>query len=59
MADPFCNQEEWLRALPDVELLAVAQELQERAEQFDAKTRQRVNDELRRRKMPTVQGRRW
>ena len=48
------SQEEWLRGLTDSELTEVAIELQERAEQFDAKIRMRVNDELRRRKMPIV-----
>jgi len=43
---------DWLRSHTDAELLAVAGELQERAEQFDARTRQAVNDELRRRKLP-------
>lgn len=48
------GQAEWLRLLLDSELLAVAEELQERAEQFDAQARMRINDELRRRKMPVV-----
>jgi len=45
---------EWLRVMKDNELTALAKELEERAEQFDAATRQMVNDELRRRKMPTL-----
>lgn len=45
---------DWLRGHTDAELLAIAGELQERAEQFDARARQAVNDELRRRKMPLV-----
>lgn len=48
------NHEPWLRGLSDTDLLAVAGELQDRAEQFDARTRMQVNDELRRRKMPIV-----
>jgi hypothetical protein len=48
------NQESWLRELTDAELATLAVELQERAEQFAAETRMRVNDELRRRKMPTI-----
>jgi hypothetical protein len=48
------SQEEHLRALSDAALLALAGELQERAEQFDSQTRMLVNDELRRRKMPLV-----
>lgn len=43
-----------LRDHTDVELLVIAGELQERAEEFDARTRQAVNDELRRRKLPVV-----
>lgn len=50
---------DWLRKLNDTEIRALSSEFQERAEQFDAKTRMLVNDELRRRRMPTVQGRRW
>jgi D-arabinose 5-phosphate isomerase GutQ len=45
---------ESLRAHTNAELLALAGELQERAEQFDAKTRMLINDELRRRKLPVV-----
>lgn len=48
------SQETSLRSLSDAELLAVAEELQERAEQFDAQARMRINDELRRRKLPVV-----
>lgn len=48
------TQETWLRSLSDADLLAVAGELQERAEQFSATARMRVNDELRRRKLPVV-----
>lgn len=47
-------QDDWLRALTDKELQTIAQELHDRAEQFSPDTRMRVNDELRRRKMPTV-----
>ena len=45
---------EWLRAMTNEELTAVAMELEARAEQFDSQTRQLVNDELRRRKLPTI-----
>jgi hypothetical protein len=48
------NQEDRLRAHTDEELLDIAHELEARAEQFDAKTRQIVNDELRRRKLPLL-----
>lgn len=53
------SAENWLRNLSDRELRAVAAELEDRAEQFDSKVRAQVNDELRRRRMPTVQGKRW
>jgi hypothetical protein len=45
---------DWLRSHTDEELLAIAADLQERAECFDAGTRLLVNDELRRRKLPTI-----
>lgn len=48
------SQADWLRELTDTELVAVAGELQERAEEFDAKTRMLLNDELRRRRMPVI-----
>jgi hypothetical protein len=48
------TQSDWLRALADHELAALVIELEERAEQFSASTRQAVNDELRRRKMPLI-----
>jgi hypothetical protein len=48
------NQEDRLRSCSDAELLEIATELQERAEQFDARTRMLVNDELRRRKMAVI-----
>jgi hypothetical protein len=48
------SQEDWLRGLSNAELEALADELQERAEQFDSQARMRVNDELRRRKMPLI-----
>lgn len=38
----------------DDELLAIAAELEARAEQFDANTRMQVNDELRRRRLPLI-----
>jgi hypothetical protein len=47
-----------LRTFTDDELRAVVAELEERTEQFDAKVRQQVNDELRRRRLPLVKGRR-
>lgn len=43
-----------MRTLTDEELQTIAQELHDRAEQFSPDTRLVVNDELRRRKMPTV-----
>lgn len=45
---------DWLKGHTDTELLAIAADLEARAEQFDSATRQLVNDELRRRKMPTI-----
>lgn len=48
------NQADRLREMTDAELIELAAELQERAEQFDAKTRMLVNDELRRRKMAVI-----
>lgn len=52
--------EDWLRAMSDTELKVVVSELEARAEQFDAKLRSQINDELRRRRMPLVNGaRRW
>lgn len=45
---------DWLREMTDIELVAVVQELQERAECFDANCRSLINDELRRRKLPVV-----
>lgn len=43
-----------LRYLTNTELAAVVEELEERAEQFDAKVRMQINDELRRRRLPTL-----
>ncbi len=48
-----------LRKMTDAELAAIVAELEERADLFDAKTRQLLNDELRRRRLPLVHGRRW
>lgn len=48
------SQEDWLRGLSNDELESLAIELQMRAEQFSPETRMRVNDELRRRKMPVI-----
>lgn len=45
---------DWLQAMSDSELKALVKELEERSEQFDTQTRSLVNDELRRRKMPTI-----
>lgn len=43
-----------LRPLSDLELEGLVAELEERGEQFDASLRQKVNDELRRRRMRLV-----
>lgn len=48
------GRSEWLEAMEDNELKAVAHELETRAEQFDAGTRMLVNDELRKRGMPLL-----
>jgi hypothetical protein len=48
------TQSDWLRVMADHELAALVTELEARAEQFSAQTRQEVNDELRRRKMPLI-----
>lgn len=48
------SQDNWLRALSDAELNGVVAELEARAEQFSMQTRQLINDELRRRKMPIL-----
>lgn len=45
---------DWLRGHTDEEILAIAREMESRAEQFDSKARQVMNDELRRRKLPTI-----
>ena len=45
---------DWLRDHTDEELLLIAREMEVRAEQFDSNARQLVNDELRRRKLPTI-----
>lgn len=45
---------EWLRDLSNRELTVLATELEARAEQFDSDTRSKVNDELRRRKLPLI-----
>lgn len=45
---------DWLRGMADDELLALVRELEHRAECFEAATRQLVNDELRRRKLPLI-----
>lgn len=51
--------EDWLREMTDAELESVVAELEERAEMFDAKVRQQVNDELRRRQKKTLKEKRW
>lgn len=52
--------DDWLRAISDDQLRIIVGELEARAEQFDAKVRSQINDELRRRRMPLVNGaRRW
>jgi len=48
------SEGDWLRQLSDAELTAVVHELEERAEQFSMTTRQVVNDELHRRKLPLL-----
>lgn len=53
------SADDWLREMSDTELLAVLAELEERFEQFDPRTRQTINDELRRRRMRTVRERNW
>ena len=45
---------DWLKDHTDAELLAIAADLEARYEQFDAATRQMVNDELRRRRLPLI-----
>lgn len=50
---------DWLRDLNDIELQALVSELEERADQFDAKARMQINDELRRRRMTLPKARRY
>jgi hypothetical protein len=51
-------QDAWLRDMTDQELAVLASEVEER--EADPKTRQLVNDELRRRKLPPLHpSRRW
>lgn len=45
---------DWLKNHTDEELLIIAQEMHERAEEFNSEARQLLNDELRRRKMQVV-----
>jgi hypothetical protein len=40
-----------LRGLSDEQLRALEEEMDERREQFDARVRQQINDELRRRRL--------
>jgi hypothetical protein len=49
---------ERLRALTDDELRILVAEIEERAELFDTKVRAEINDELRRRRMELIKGRR-
>jgi hypothetical protein len=48
------GRSDWLRDHTNEELLAIAAEMEARAEQFDSGARQVMNDELRRRKLPTI-----
>jgi len=50
--------DDWLRSMTDAELKALEEELEERAEQFDARTKQQVFDELQRRRLPLKRRRR-
>lgn len=45
---------DWLRDHTDEELLAIAAEMEARAEQFSPEARSVMNDELRRRRLPTL-----
>lgn len=45
---------DWLKKHTDKELLNIALEMHERAEQFSSEARQVMNDELRRRKLPLI-----
>lgn len=45
---------DWLADHTDDEVLAIARDLEARAECFNAATRQLVNDELRKRKLPLI-----
>lgn len=44
----------WLRGHSDEELLAIAHEMEMRAEQFNSEARALMNDELRRRRLPLL-----
>lgn len=48
------GNQDWLRGHTNEELLAIAHEMEARAEQFNSEARQLMNDELRRRKLPTL-----
>lgn len=48
------GNEERLREHTDAELIELARELEERAEQFSAEVRIQMNDELRRRGLPLL-----
>lgn len=45
---------DWLKGHTDAELLAIARDMENRAEQFNSEARQIMNDELRRRKLPLL-----
>lgn len=45
---------DWLKKHTDEELLAIAHEMEMRAEQFNSEARMVMNDELRRRKLPIL-----
>lgn len=45
---------DWLKNHTDEELLAIAHEMEMRAEQFNSEARMVMNDELRRRKLPIL-----
>lgn len=47
-----------LRQMSEAQLAGLVAELEERAELFDARVRMYVNDELRRRHLPPIRGRR-
>lgn len=50
----MAQHSEWLQEHTDKELLTIAYEMEMRAECFSPEARQAMNDELRRRKLPTL-----